>query len=274
MSIGTFIASAAGWDERRRAPLKRLQAALPNAITITSEVKEHSSVWALRMYRRALASPHLHFEFLNDDVIPCPSHDAILERIVAAVPDQVMSFATICPEVEGHRGMWLRSYLLSGPAYLYPRADLESLVEFYEKLPAALRDKMNEDEVASHHAWSRQRPIWQTAFALVKHDVSIPSTLGYDHHKGRVSTAPLADERTLEYSWIVDHDPPHVPHPWLPEGRMRMVARAASNGEDPNTCSYCAVQEGMFTSGATGAKICPECIKNITNHIFSNMRPG
>lgn len=272
MSVGIFIASAAGWDDRRRAGLKRLQEQLPSAVAVVSEVKEHSSVWSKRLYARALASPHSHLVFLNDDVIACPSFCELVNAMVDAVPDQVMSFATICPEAATHKGNWLRSYLLSGPAYLYPRSDLESLVEFYGKMPVGFREKMNEDEVASHHAWSRQRPIWQSCVSLVLHDINIPSTLGYDHHRGRVSTAPPATHVSHVFGWSSEDDAPTVPHPWLPEGRMRLVARAMANGEDPNVCGYCSVEQGTFTSAATGARICAVCVRDIVGHVFSNLR--
>jgi hypothetical protein len=270
MTTGLFIASAAGWDERRRAPLKRLQGQLPGAVTVVSEVKEHASVWSRRLYARALASKHDHLLFLNDDVIVCPEFERVIGAMVAAVPDQVISLHTGLPEASELRAEWLRSYLVNGPAYLYPRAMLSSLFEFCEALPKVMRDRMNEDEVAAHHLWSLQQPAWHCVPALVNHDTSVPSTLGYDNHPMRGSSN--SDWAHMPHDWTVRGEPKFCPHPWLSEKRMMQVKIVMTAGEDPMICGFCAQRPGFFTSSDTGIRICAECVSNITRHVFENLR--
>lgn len=278
--IGIYIASAAGWAPERRASLERLRKQLPFAHVLISDEKEHSTIWALRMYRKALADKVDQAFFLNDDITVPRNFLAICEALHEAEPNQVLSLATVCPEAQTARGPWLRSYLLSGPAYAYPRDDLADLLKFHEALPVDLRAKMNEDEVAAHHAWSRQKPIWQTIPSLALHDVEVPSTLGYDHHPRRVAEALWTGDpdgiASLEAAgyWRVDDEPPYVPHPWLPESVMRGTHRMLRGGDNIMLCVFCNERERLLVSPITGVGICNVCMGNILQHVALNMRVG
>ncbi len=279
MSIGYFIATAAAWDERRKEPLRRLTEQLQGAAhAVASPEKEHAREWSQRLYARALASDYDTFVFLNDDDVLPSGFAGLIESVIAAAPDQVISLATICPQAKTHDGPWLRSYLLSGPGYIYPRADLEDRIAFDSRVPAEMwvghGGWQNEDGIGAMHAWSRQKPIWQTIPALVEHDVTVPSTLGYDAHPGRVSTAPFG-YRSMPASWAVTEEPPHVPHPWMTIGQLER-GRQACMGNVNDLCVFCRDLTGRqtFTSPTTGARICGYCVADIVGHVMVKARVG
>lgn len=277
--MSVFIAHAA-WSPGRRESLSRLLEQVPGSVVVTSQVREHASVWAPRLWRTAYerSTEGEWCTFLNDDVEVAPNH--AIESMLSAVIGDVsgVSLATIQPEAAsayaaGKR--WLISYLATGPGYSIRRGLLPELLEFHgSKLTAGMRAKMNEDEVLSHWAWSRQEPFLQCLPALVKHDTDVPSTLGYDNHPGRVAALLWSDDSRLQ-SWPAPECVDYVTHPWLGEGRMRAVHRAITNGWDfDDVCVFCATRPVLIQSPTTGAGICGQCLADGCGHILTNARIG
>lgn len=270
----------AEWAEGRKAALARLIAQAPGALVVTSTVKEHANVWAPRLWRSAYdATAQGEWSvFLNDDVtISLPD---VIGKMLESVPDEVwgVSLASVGPEVRklfdgGHR--FYASYLATGPGYAIRREILPELASFYDNLPEGMRAKMNEDEVLSHFAWSKQQPFWHCLPALVDHDVSVPSTLGFDNHPMR--RADLLWEE-IPFGQLLDwphpDTVPYVAHAWMGEGRMRAVRNALNGGVsgDTDICMFCAERPILIMSPKTGAGICGRCVSDAVGHVLCNAR--
>lgn len=273
--IQILIVTAAEWDPRRRAALARLQAQLPDAITIASPVREHASTWAVRAWRQAAAHDG-HTVILNDDVTVCPDFPAVVEAMCAAVPNEVIALHTthpIAPSLAMCGERWLRSYWLTGPGYIFPPGVAERLLAWVARAPQQLIASINEDNMAMHWAWSEQRPIWHCIPALVQHDVSVPSTLGYDEHPGRQTNVPwdaYPRGTVAEVSYGDGlHDagawaqrtgvPLQVECPWMPTLQLARIEQTFHNR--PELCCMCHTRDGGLTT-STGARVCPGCVVN------------
>lgn len=263
----------AAWSPGRSASLARLLAQVTGALVVTSETREHASVWAPRLWRRAyeLAKPGEWCVFLNDDVEIAPNH--AIETMLESASANMVSLATIQPEATRPGVRWLRSYCCTGPGYAIRRETVGDLLEFHaQKFTAGMRARMNEDEVIGHFAWSRQEPLLHCVPALVKHDVSVKSTLGYDNHPNRIASVLWDGEIP---PWPPSDDAEYCPHPWMGEGRMRAVHRAITNGWDfDDTCVICADRKVLMQSPKTGAGICGQCLAEAVGHILTNVRIG
>jgi len=213
MTIEIAIAHAS-WRPERRTVLRRLVEALepPAPMVFGSTEPEHSSVWALRMWRWAQHQRCSHVVFLNDDVQPCPEFILACGAIARAVPEAVVALHTTIRQATP-QDRWLWSYWLSGPAYMVPRPLVRDMVAFCERWPD-LFQRVNEDVMLMHWAWGRRRPIWHAVPALVQHDVSVPSTLGYDMHPGRQTHVPWS---VLPDARLTDEDF------WRPRGSPQLV---------------------------------------------------
>jgi hypothetical protein len=259
-----FLAASAGWLPERRKTLARLRAQVERTdrlVVLESPRREHASVWATRLWEEAAR----HDEpavCLNDDVILHPRFQEIVRAMVEAVPGEVLSLHTNMPGAvkvarDGHH--WGRTYWLSGPAYCLPPGVARSLLDF--PVPWTLRSSINEDNLAIHWMWDRQRPAWCAIPAPVTHDIAVPSLLGYDLHPNRVPTVPwenfpLARMEDPGY-WRATSDPPHVENPWMSAAKMQHVRRVLVAGA--RVCSICCTEEGVF-GRPNGHAICPACV--------------
>ncbi len=225
--VGVFVAYA-GWAGRETA-LRRLTSQLGDAVTVVpSEVREHASTWAERLYRTALASDADYLCFLNDDVIVCPSFVEVLTAMHCARPSDPLSLHTTAPWAPDFKraGLrWFRSHWYTGPAVSFPRAALQSLVAYRARLPRWFVESRNEDNVAMQWSWHGDAPFWHPLPAIVRHDVSVPSTLGYDHHPMRTASVTWEEDaaRLADPSfWLEAHTPIQMDCPWLPSQVLRM----------------------------------------------------
>ena len=261
--IQIAIAHAA-WDPPRAATLDRLVAELSPALPmiVSSGEREHASTWAPRLWRAGVRSEASHLVFLNDDVHVPPRFAEICEAMVRAVPDQVIALHTSIG-LRMVRGPWQRAYWLTGPGYIFPRADLVSLLEFLETRRAAFAGDTNEDGFTMQWAWSIQKPIWHCLPALVAHDTSIPSTLGYDNHAGRESDIPWTEFPALDLEsvdyWSRTESAPLVECPWMPMSSLRVIH--ARKGM-PAVCPWCNDRPPAIET-PTGASICGPCLAQL-----------
>lgn len=272
LAIG--IAHAA-FDARRRAPLERLVAELGGAshfVTRSTE-REHASVWSERLWLRGVLSDADAVLFLNDDVRPIPQLHAIASAMLEARPlTEAFALHTSTPIAATLRAAgqpWCRCYWMTGPAYMLRRPALERLVAFARMLPDAFRRTVNEDVVGIHWAWSEQRPFWSSIPALVRHDVSVPSTLGYDEHPLRTSCVDWRDDEidamTSPDFWRGEDAAPLLENPWMSREHMAAVARdlRAVGAMGNFVCGFCLSARAVTISAKTGAAICAKCAGKI-----------
>ncbi len=303
-----IIVTAAEWAPERRAGLARLQSQLPHAVTLASPVREHASTWAVRAWRRAAAheGPTV---ILNDDVTVCPDFPAVVEAMCSAVPNEVIALHTthpIAPSLAMCGERWLRSYWLTGPGYILPAGAAQRLLAWVARAPRQLIASINEDNMAMHWAWSEQRPIWHCIPALVQHDVSVPSTLGYDEHPGRQTNVPwdapgmgmwnggmlpalteydfwrgepFRHDLECGHCGMATDNPDDLPLlvecPWMPTLQLARIERAFH--DRPELCCLCHARDGGLTAGS-GARVCGKCVVNcvgaLANLAESRMAEG
>jgi hypothetical protein len=262
MHVIVGIAHAAFVPERRDT-LQRLMARVPDAHVMRSERREHASVWARRLWEWAAQHDDAHALLLNDDVMVPRGIVDIVRAMVAAVPDHVIALHTTAPAARslitsGER--WLRSYWLTGPGYVLPPGVARRLLEFASSHPT-LAAAVNEDNLVMHWAWHEQRPIWHSLPALVEHDTSVSSTLGYDHHPGRVTTVPWhAHVVTLDDvdAWRPTGEPVLVECPWMPRAQLAATERAMYRSGGA-ICGMC-MERAPIVGRPGGLQLCGTCV--------------
>jgi hypothetical protein len=242
-----FVAVAhASWAPERKRGLARIKEVTDGRFALfESKIREHASTWALRIWQWA-AERNAPTIVLNDDVIPHPDLVKVVEAMIEAVGPRVLSLhpnnpAAVSLHRDGHR--WMRSYVLTGPAYVLTPEAAASLIAWYDAAPRNFTSKINEDNYGIHWSWDRQEPIWQSTMALVEHDTTIPSTLGYDDHPNRKAyvhwgTEDLTDP---EY-WRVQDEPPWVANTWAHPAYMASIRRMIR--AKMRICDFCLEEPG------------------------------
>lgn len=274
--ISVAIAHAGFLPERKKSLarlLEQLKAAGCTAPFVSvSKEKEHARVWAMRVWKwAAQQKPGTPVVILNDDIEVHPKFAAVLEAMVKAVPGKVLALHPQNPATEGLAKAnynWFRCYWLTGPAYLAYPAQYEQWIKFGEKKENEVLWKGNEDNVVIHYSWSQQAPQYTCIPAIVKHDVEVPSTLGYDNHPNRVATVLWNDERFKEKDltdpayWKPLVDPPFVENPWATSKMLEQFRK----GIQP--CSFCLANPACAGSPKTGAKVCRPCLAEMVKQLL------
>jgi hypothetical protein len=242
--------SHAAWDPARQASLYRLLDTLPRARGYESRRREHASIWAGRVWDTA-EKVRTHVCILNDDVIVPKDFPDIVEAMVRAVPDECLSLHTTAPAAAAYPGPWVRSSHYTGPAVVLPPGAARALLDFRASLPWWYVARINEDELAALWAFSRQRPFYCAIPSPVMHDVSVPSTLGYDHHPHRTTSVPWTGGPV---DWTPQGDPPFVECAWNPSSRIAYIYRLLRQS---HVCVMCLNGEGIV--GMRGSMICRRC---------------
>jgi hypothetical protein len=90
----------------------------------------------------------------------------------------------------------------------------------------------------------------------VRHDTSVPSTLGYDNHANRQSPVDWAG---FEPGWTLDDvvSAPYVPVPWMPDSAFRELGDAL-RGVVP-LCGFCCGNPSTLVNSTRGTGICFGC---------------
>jgi hypothetical protein len=228
MRVAIGIAHAAFLPERvesRRALLRVIPVVpgVPVHVSMSTE-REHARVWARRLWQWAAEVDAESTILLNDDVSVAPELVDAVIAMTDALPGEIISLHTQLPAARslaeaGQR--WLRSYWCSGPGYVLPRGVARRLVEWLDACPTALAEHWNEDGYCQMLAWSQRRPIWHCIPGLVQHDVSVPSTLGYDNDPLRTTCVPWTDplfaglDLRAPEMWRPDGPSTFVENPWM-----------------------------------------------------------
>lgn len=268
MKIAIGIAHAEFLPDRR-ASLARLLRQAPAAHVSVSKEREHASVWAKRLWEWAAEQDADATILLNDDVTIHPQLVEAVAAMAAAIPGETIALHTSVPVAQslaliGER--WLRCYWLTGPGYVLPRGGAQRLLDWSAAAPRSVVATVNEDAIGIHEAWSRQRPIWGAIPALVEHDVSVPSTLGYDNHVLRKSCVPWTAPHfarapvTDPAYWKPLGEPVLVENPWMTRDSMARIERLVRAGH--SLCFMCLARPGTVGSSASDAMICLPCLSS------------
>jgi hypothetical protein len=276
--VRLLIAHAAWLSERKRT-LSRLLEQLGSSFPVhvlSSRNREHASLWARRLWTEAAATDE-DVICLNDDVEVCPRFFETCEAMTSSVPDEILSLHANMPGAreESQKGAnWVRCYWLTGPAYLLPAGTARQLLDYWDSLPWAFGSRINEDNLAIHWAWEKQRPMYCSIPAPVTHDASVKSSLGYDHHPHRTPTVPWTDyadplEFTKPSFWTTSGDAPLVPNPWMPPEKLEYMRRVLSEGGQ--FCPFCSVRQGVVGPSG-GPLLCPQCVAESATALILNKR--
>ena len=279
----------AAWAKGRQAGLDRLRKQLEpqgaRVEVIASQVREHASTWAMRLWQWAAVEDAKGADAiicLNDDIEVCPDLLAAVDAMLEIETSRMSSLHVTNPAARGlaHAGeRWLRTFHLTGPAYVLRKGAPRGLVEWWSRETQTFLRTINEDNAAIYYAFRNREPIWNSIPSLVSHDVGIPSTLGYDDHPQRRSQVPWNDpmfaNHDLKTGWKPAGPPAFVETAWMPSHALLTTEIALSLGIDPVTCWFCAKRRAETGSNTTGARACTICIRDFaagTLTAFAQMR--
>lgn len=240
-----------------------------------SKKQEHAKVWATRLWEWVAGQPDgTPCVLLNDDLTVHPDFMAVVQAMVTALPGELLALHAQHPEARklaATGNNWFRCYWYTGPAVVIYPEHARELLEFAAFEKNQILWKGNEDNVAIHWAYQRQTPFFTSLPAIVKHDVTVKSTLGYDDHPNRVATVlwdalegfPMDDsalQQTNKDYWAPVGIVPFVENPWAPTESLE----AFRNGL--HLCSFCLINQCVAGSAKTGARICKVCLSGCVQH--------
>lgn len=281
--ISIHIAHAA-WMPERKDTLARLLAQLePQGVRPTvhrSEDREHSSVWAVRMYRAAAAAKCKADVFLNDDVEVSPHLVAAVRAQLQAPTSRIVSLHTVHPIARslaeaGQR--WMRTYHVTGPAYYFREGAAQQVLDYYADVPKAWSGKANEDNVMISFLFRHREPAWNAMPGLVQHDTGVPSSLGYENHPQRVCCVPWNDRALYSGGealgdpefWRPDGEVPFLDTHWTQTGTLVRQEVCNDLGIAPEVCWWCLKRPAQFGSPTSGATMCNPCFHDTMGGILN-----
>jgi hypothetical protein len=258
-----FLIAHAAWAPGRAETLAEMLKMLPAGTQVlASERREHSAVWANRAWYFASRIDD-HVALLNDDLLLHPDFPAICEAMVSALSDECISLHTQMPEAKALPGPWVCCYWYSGAAVILPPGAARSLLDF--PIPWSLSSRVNEDNIAIHWAWAKQKPFWCPIPAPVIHRIDVKSALGYDGHAMRQTSVPWTSfhpRKSLEMCrseyWGNTDSNPLVPNPWLPDAKLAFMAPLIANGRE--FCQLCSTNEASVAN-SEGIGLCKPCVE-------------
>ena len=292
MKIG--IAHCA-FDLGRRERLRKLLAAVetydtsdrdqallgPTEAHVSSSTeREPAHVWASRLWSWAAAQDD-DVVLLNDDVDPCPAFlGACKAALKVAREADILSLHSVLAEAKDaipKRQRFLRSFLVSGPAYVLRRGVARRLLAFSKRVDF---EHLKEDNVLSYFAFHEDRPSWHTIPALVKHNApsvvynreadtrpdAKPAPERPGDPEGRYAPAPWDAYPLLHLDdWRTDGEPALVDVPWLPIDSLKVQAISLYLGVAMGGCWACANAAGEIGSPITGLMVCARCACTMGN---------
>lgn len=274
-----IVVAHAAWAPGRAESLSRLRASLgpdgERVMVAASLEKQHANVWAVNVWK-AIVDIEAKNEtiqgvfILNDDIVCHPDMMKHAETLVRAYPSDVICLHGNFPMMRQHalRGATVvRCYWPSGPAMIFPRGFAGQLLAWLGTTPKEwFAADTNEDGAIASFLWSRQTPSITTIPALVKHDVTVPSTLaGFDEHPNRTSWIPWLEDGVSgfpipDWSKVPDRIP-YVPVPWLPDAGLKQLGDML-RGEAGEfiRCALCQLRPSFFTDQSVGRGLCKDCL--------------
>jgi tetratricopeptide (TPR) repeat protein len=277
----------AAFDPRRAEPLTKLVAQLRamgvEPFIFASKTREHSTVWALRIWKW-IANQLEHVALLNDDVEVHPEFLRVLEAAIVGAPDEILSLHGQGLDIAKIQGRWVRFHDYTGPAVVLPPRAARMLADFWEANPSLQNvEGVNEDNVAAQCMYAEQRPAWATIPALVRHRTEVPSTLGYDNHPMRGSSVDWARfpnvDLTKPETWAVQEPPPWIENPWLSVAELERMRKDRLYPPPPPApdCAFCGTphEPGLpvTVNRQTGAGLCVACMDKLTGKVQPRRLP-
>lgn len=248
----------AEWSTGRADSLARLMGRQLDGFgieVVRSRQREHASTWASRIWNRAKHSLR-HVVILNDDVVLGEGFASTVLSAIRALPDEPISLHSSNPNLVDVGGAWARCYHYSGPGVIMPPGAIMDLLDYSHSLPWSFVSRVNEDVIASLWAWDRQRPFWYLLPSPLTHDLTVPSTLGYDNHPNRIPVIHGGPERDLVI-WNRD-EVPFVELPWGHTDALAYRRHVLRSGK--HLCCMCLAREGEVGAHATGTVLCRSCL--------------
>jgi len=241
-----------GFLPERVAHVKKMLERIPDAKVFTSYEREHAAVWFPRILRW-IADQDEPVAVLNDDVEVVEDWDARMTQMCAQAPGRTLALhttAAAAPSLRMCGERWLASYWDTGPGRVIWPEYARAMLEWMGKMPGWYPLSANEDTYLIHFAYIIGQPILHCLPAVVRHltaDDGIPSTLGYDHHPGRVTK----NFDSAPDPWPEPDDPFYVDCPWLPEAFVAKQAYALKHYLQPAQTANVAIctpsKGGSFT---------------------------
>lgn len=181
MNIVVSICHAAHLPERKPV-FQRLVGQLGDTWpvhVISDKLPPHE--WSVLQWGAAMNHPGAtHGLFLNDDVVLCDNFHEILEQVIAAYPNDVISLYASDPKSAKVRSRYYSSRDgLIGNAYVIPVPLLEKFSQFrqVDLMPFA-KTHLSEDQQVNLFCMANGLKIRHTVPSLVDHDVTVVSTAG------------------------------------------------------------------------------------------------
>jgi len=228
---------------------------------ITTRRNEHPSMWEHRVWEWVEDQNETVIQ-LEDDVRVEPGFVEACAVVASCAPGEAVSIhlqvPTAVPLAEaGHR--WARVYWLSGPAKILPPRVAFEVLDFNASIGHRVSSRMNWDNTTAHWAWSRQKPFLACLPSLAMHDVSVPSTIGYDNHPNRIATVARGSVPGARVDdpawWGSPEDAPLLNPHWPSFGWLERSRKARLSPEGP--CASCMEQPALLTIGQTA--LCVLC---------------
>lgn len=256
-------------------------------MVVASAEKQHANVWAKGIWKTIqdveAKNPSVSATIiLNDDVICHPEMMRVVGTLHDRMAQTVLSLHGNFPLMRQHalRGArLLRCYWPSGPAMLFPRGFAGDLLEWLATIPQDwFAGDVNEDGAIAAFLWKRQTPTITTIPALVKHDVSVPSTLaGYDDHPNRTSWVPWLEEGVAGFpvpeKWDWDAPIPYVSVPWMSDPQMKQLGDyLRGEAQAQIVCALCLKMAAKFVDPHLGRGICPSCAGDLMSGLSQVIR--
>ena len=276
--VTVHIAHAAFLPERA-ATLDRLYSQLApqmgkrKAVVHRSEEREHASVWARRVYAAVAAENADAAIVLNDDVEISDELVAAATVMLEQPTSRIISLHCVHPMARSlaESGQkWLRTYHVSGPAYIMRKGAAAEAQRYYDETPQRWNGAVNEDTVLIQMMFRHREPVWNSLPALVTHDTAVPSSLGYDNHAGRATAVAWHDRELWPESatrdlsspefWRPEGEIPFLPTHWTPDETLLSHEIANDLGIGPTICWWCRKVPAAFGSPQSGARMCHVCL--------------
>ena len=284
--VTVHVAHAEFLPERKET-LARLMGQLEDQcrpVVHRSTQREHASVWATRVYAACAAEDADAAIVLNDDVEVSGDLVGAVAAMLDAATSRMISLHPVHPMGRSlaEAGLrWFATYHLTGPGYVLRKGVAKELLAYYRETPKHWNTKNNEDNVAIQLAFRHREPIWNAMPALLVHDTTVPSSLGYDNHPSRVTTVPWTDAmfKKLDLRSWETWDPGKAEVPFLEThwtDHRTLVAHELCNdlGIPPEWCWWCLERPASFGSPKSGARMCPKCLHDTVGGVINTAMKG
>lgn len=183
-----IVVTHASFDANRRDSMRRLRSQLLETglpFLVVEDEARKGSLWCWReAMRRGFETGRSHVVWLPDDAIICRDFGELLRAAIACRPDDVFDCYVNHPQVETVGTPWYSTpdgYV--GMGGVMPRALLEEHLRWRDARPELDAAEYPNDAGVNLWAAMTDRPIYKTAWTLVRHDDRLPSLDGHDGQK-------------------------------------------------------------------------------------------